>query len=327
MGFDKKYLLRIENISFIFHIIVYDIKLKKKILNLHHETYIMKSKLWLLFALITTLFWGVWGAFMEIPEKNGFPATLGYVVWSITMIFPSLIALKIINWKLETNYLAILFGLIIGTLGAGGQLILFHTLVIGPAYLVFPIISLSPVITIVLSSFFLKEKASKKSWIGIILALIAIPALSYQSPDSSHTFGTFWIFMATAVLFAWGGQAFFIKIANNHMKSESIFFYMMLTGIALAPIALLMTDFSQNINLGFNGPYLSALIQILNAIGALLLVYAFRYGKAIIVSPLINAGAPVITVILSLMIYATFPHWIILTGMITAIVAIYLMAE
>ena len=34
---------------------------------------------------------------------------------------------------------------------------------------------------------------------------------------------------------------------------------------------------------------------MLNAIGALTLVFAFRYGKAIIVSPLINAGAPLLT--------------------------------
>ena len=42
------------------------------------------------------------------------------------------------------------------------------------------------------------------------------------------------------------------------------------------------------------------MIQILNAVGALMIVYAFRYGKAIIVSPLTNAVAPVITIIISL---------------------------
>jgi hypothetical protein len=39
-----------------------------------------ENRLWLFYALITTLFWGVWGAFIEIPEKSGFPATLGYAV-------------------------------------------------------------------------------------------------------------------------------------------------------------------------------------------------------------------------------------------------------
>ena len=53
-----------------------------------------------------------------------------------------------------------------------------------------------------------------------------------------------------------------------------------------------MTDFSQPINYGRGGPWLAAATQILNAVGALTLVYAFRYGKAIVVSPLTNAGAP-----------------------------------
>ena len=34
------------------------------------------KKAWFAFALITTVFWGIWGAFIEIPEKAGFPATL-----------------------------------------------------------------------------------------------------------------------------------------------------------------------------------------------------------------------------------------------------------
>ena len=81
------------------------------------------------------------------------------------------------------------------------------------------------------------------------------------------------------------------------------------------------------INWGIKGPWLAAGIQILNSIGALFLVYAFRYGKAIIVSPLTNSGAPVITIILSLMIYGVFPHTIILIGMILAIIAIFLLAD
>src|SRR5690625_6616526 len=87
-----------------------------------------------------------------------------------------------------------------------------------------------------------------------------------------------------------------------------------------------MTDFSQEINWGFQGPYLAAMIQILNAIGALCLVYAYRYGKAIVVSPLTNAIAPVITIIISLIIYSVVPHTVTLIGMIVAITAVFLLA-
>lgn len=276
--------------------------------------------------MITTIFWGVWGALIEIPEKAGFPATLGYSVWALTMIPPALVALGIIKWKLEYDGRSILLGCIIGFLGAGGQLILFQALKTGPAYLVFPFISLSPVITILLSYFFLKERASMRGWIGIILALVAIPLLSYQDPSSSAGGGYLWIILSLLVFLAWGIQAYVMKFANETMKAESIFFYMMLTGLLLIPVALLMTDFSQSINWGFKGPYLTAMIQILNAIGALCLVYAFRFGKAMIVSPLTNAIAPVITIILSLIIYAVIPHPIILIGMVLALISIFLMA-
>jgi drug/metabolite transporter (DMT)-like permease len=286
----------------------------------------MKFKPWLIYAIITTVFWGVWGALIEIPEKAGFPATLGYSVWALTMIPPALVALKIINWKLEHDKKSILLGCLIGFTGAGGQLILFQALRTGPAYLVFPFISLSPVITILLSYFFLKERASKRGWLGIALALIAIPLLSYQSPSSGETTDYLWIILSLLVFLAWGVQAYIMRFANQSMKAESIFFYMMLTGILLIPFAVLMTDFSQEINWGFKGPYLTAIIQILNAVGALMIVYAFRYGKAIVVSPLTNAVAPVITIIISLSIYQVIPHPVIITGMFLALVSIFLLA-
>jgi drug/metabolite transporter (DMT)-like permease len=110
------------------------------------------------------------------------------------------------------------------------------------------------------------------------------------------------------------------------MQAESIFFYMMLTAVILAPVAVAMTDFSLEINWGFRGPWLAAIIQVLNAIGALTLVYALRYGKAIIVVPMTGL-APVITVVLSLIIYGVVPGGILLTGLIIASVAIILLAE
>ncbi len=286
----------------------------------------MKKRPWLLYALITTIFWGVWGALIEIPEKAGFPATLGYSVWALTMIPPSLIALKLVHWELERDARSIMLGSIIGFLGAGGQLILFETLRIGPAYLVFPFISLSPVVTIVLSYLFLKERTSMRGWFGILLALVAIPLLSYQPPENGPGRGYMWIVLALLVFLAWGIQAYVMKFANQTMKAESIFFYMMLTGLLLVPVALWMTDFSQPINWGWKGPYLTAAIQSLNAIGALMIVYAFRYGKAMIVSPLTNAGAPVITIILSLLIYQVIPHPITLAGMVFAVIAAVLLA-
>jgi uncharacterized membrane protein len=286
----------------------------------------LKKRPWLFFTIITTLFWGVWGAFIEIPQKAGFPATLGYSVWALTMVPCALVGLGIIKWKLEYDLRSIIYGSIVGLTGAGGQLMLFQALREGPAYIVFPVISLYPVVTVFLSAYFLKETTTKKHWIGIILALIALLLLSYVKPDSGIVSGYGWLLLSISVFFLWGIQGFYMKVANLKMKAESIFFYMMVTGLLMIPIALLMTDFSANINWGFKGPYLAALIQVLNAIGALTLVYAVRHGKAIIVVP-VTSLAPVITIILSLIIYGVLPHPIIIIGLVIAVIAIFLLAE
>ncbi len=282
---------------------------------------------WLIYALTTTLFWGIWGALIEMPGRAGFPPTLVYIIWSLTMIPCSIAALAVIKWKLEFDRKSIFYGMTIGLTGAGGQIVLFQALANGPAYLVFPIISLSPAVTVLLSVFFLKETTTKKHWVGIILALVAIVLMSFQKPDSNAISGYLWFIFAILVFLAWGIQAFFMKKANDHMRAENIFFYMTISGLILIPLAYSMTDMTSTINWGFRGPYLAALVSVLNSVGALTLVYAIRYGKVIIVAPLTNAVAPIITVVLSLLIYSVIPNPIIITGIVVALIAVYLMAE
>ena len=96
--------------------------------------------------------------------------------------------------------------------------------------------------------------------------------------------------------------------------------------LAATNVAIYMTDFQKTINWGPNGPWLAAPIQLLNSIGALTMVYAFRHGKVIIVSPMINALAPVITILLSLALYRVIPHRVVVAGMALAALAFYLMS-
>ncbi|MFN8135116.1 MAG: EamA family transporter [Bacteroidales bacterium] len=86
-----------------------------------------------------------------------------------------------------------------------------------------------------------------------------------------------------------------------------------------------MTDFSQSINWGLKGPYLAALVHILNSVGALTLVYALRYGKAIIVVPLTGL-APLITIVLSLVLYSVMPGPMLMIGLVFAVIAIFILS-
>ena len=280
---------------------------------------------WLLYALVTMLLWGVWGALAGLPGEHGVPETLNYVVWSLTMIPPAIFVMRRSTVPLKRDGRSIALGLAIGLLGAGGQLLLFYAVRIGPPYLIFPIISLSPALTIALSFAVLRERTGMLGVLGIVLALLSLPLFDYRAGDETAGYGV-WFALALAILGAWGLQAYFIKLANVTMDAASILFYMSLCGLLLVPVALAMTDFSQPINYGLDGPGLAAVIQVLNAIGALTLVFAFRYGKAIIVSPLVNAGAPLLTAIISLVLVGVMPGPVRIAGIALALLAALMLA-
>lgn len=286
----------------------------------------MQLKKWLIFAIITTLSWGLWGALTGLFADQSIPSTLVYAIWAVTMIPPCIIALKLVAWKLERDKRSITLGCIIGLLGSGGQMLLFHAVNVGPAYLIFPIVSLSPLITIALSFGLLRERTGKLGAAGIVLALIALPLFEYSPEGSGSTEGVLWFALALMVMAAWGLQAYFMKFSNETMSAESIFFYMTITALALIPVAYAMTDFSQAINMSMSVLSSTAGIQILNSIGALCLVYAFRYGKAIVVSPLTNAGAPLISAVLAIILMGVVPSDVKILGISLAILAAIILA-
>ncbi|MBS0581222.1 MAG: DMT family transporter [Proteobacteria bacterium] len=279
---------------------------------------------WLAYALVTTLMWGVWGAFTGVPSEHGFPDTLTYVVWALTMIAPAAWVSYRSGKPLQRDGRSLALGLAIGLLGAGGQILLFRAVTLGPTYLIFPIIALSPVITILLSFALLKERTGRLGAAGIVLAVLSLPLFDY-SPDGHAQAGS-WFLMALAIMVAWGLQAYFIKLANATMSAESIFAYMTLSGLVFIPIAWMLTDFSRPVNTGFYGPWLATGIQLLNAVGALLLVYAFRYGKAIVVSPLVNAGAPLLTSLIALGVAGALPGAYKLAGIVLALAGALLLS-
>lgn len=283
------------------------------------------GRAWLAYALVTVVLWGVWGAFSGLSPQRGFPETLVYCVWALTMIPPALVVLRQAGWALDRSPRAIAYGLAVGLLGAGGQMVLFYAVARGPAYLIFPIISLSPVVTIALSFVLMRERTGRLGALGIVLALLALPTFDF-APAGGGAASAAWLLPALVVMLCWGVQAYFMKAANHVMSAESIFVYMTVSGLVLLPVAWGMTDFSQAVNWGWDGPGLAAAIQVLNAIGALTLVFAFRYGKAIIVAPLANAGAPLATALLSLVVLGVVPGPLKALGIGLALVASLLLA-
>src|ERR687890_600109 len=143
----------------------------------------MTSRSWIPYAALLVVFWGVWGAFSSLPtDEYGYPDEMIYILWSVTMLIPAYFILRS-ERTFDQRPSAAIYGLLIGLTGAGGQLVLFKALTIGPAYLIFPIIALSPGITVLMATFLLREQLLGLTKIGIVLALIALGPL-FRSIDT-----------------------------------------------------------------------------------------------------------------------------------------------
>src|SRR3954470_3938872 len=282
-----------------------------------------QTRSWIFYATLLVLFWGVWGAFSALPAtKYGYPDEMIYSIWALTMIIPAAFILRGQRW--DRRPAATIYGLLIGLTGAGGQLILFQALTMGPAYLIFPIVSISPAITVVMAMVLLRERISTLAVVGLIAALAAIVLVSITSSDSDGSAGP-WLPLAILICVAWGVQAYFMrKTATIGVNEATTFGWMAISALILIPVALIMvgglpTDFP------WQAPALTAVTQVLNAVGALFLVMALSRGKATIVAPTTNALAPALTIVVSLIAYQTLPTPYGAVGIVLALVGSTLM--
>lgn len=262
---------------------------------------------WILYASLLVLFWGVWGAFSSEPNSRwDYPNEMIYIIWAFTMLIPMYFSMRGNKW--DRRPVAAMYGLIAGLTGAGGQLLLFQALANGPAYLVFPLVSLSPVITVLMAMVLLRERITPLAVVGVVAALVAIVLLSIPAGGGgdSNAHGP-WLLMAIVICIAWGVQAFCMrKAALVGVNDSTTFGWMTISGLLLVPVAFVMMGGFPS-DAPWQAPALTAVTQVLNAIGALFLVMAFSRGKASVVAPITNALAPVLTIVLSLAVYQTLP--------------------
>lgn len=164
---------------------------------------------WIFYATLLVIFWGVWGAFSALPATwYGYPDEMIYCIWALTMIIPAVFALR--GERFDRRPKAAVYGLLIGLTGAGGQLLLFQALTMGPAYLIFPIVSISPAITVLMAMVLLRERISGLAAVGLIAALAAIVLFSITGGESDVSSGP-WLPLAVLICVAWGVQAYFMR--------------------------------------------------------------------------------------------------------------------
>src|SRR5262249_21736675 len=148
-------------------------------------------------------------------------------------------AVALRSQRFDRRRLAAAYGLLNGVTGAGGQLLLFQALTMGPAYLIFPIVAVSPAVTVSLAIVFMRARITRIATVGLISGLVALVWLSITDGGSNSSRGP-WLLLAIAVCVVWGVQPYLMrKAATLGVNDATTFGWMAISGVLLIPVALI----------------------------------------------------------------------------------------
>jgi bacterial/archaeal transporter family protein len=137
---------------------------------------------WLLFATIALVLWGVTGVTQKL-STNRISSQLSFLWFACAMIFISaMLAFTVpIQWHLRPLILAL--SILGGVLNGLGALTSFAALESGgKASVVISLISLYPLLTVAVAVLFLHERLTTLQALGAVLAIVAAILLSIEAP-------------------------------------------------------------------------------------------------------------------------------------------------
>jgi transporter family protein len=135
---------------------------------------------WMIYALLTLAFWGVTGVTQKLAT-NSISVELS-LIWFSAAFLPIagvILLVQSLDWRISAGawFLAILGGALNG-LGVLTSFAAFRSG--GKASIVTPLIALFPVVTVALAVPILHEHITRREGLGIVLAVAAAFALSYE---------------------------------------------------------------------------------------------------------------------------------------------------
>lgn len=139
---------------------------------------------WLVFSLVALVFWGVFSAAQKVTT-NYISAEWAYAAFIVSSVFISLVFIGLGKVNFDFTRKTLLLGSVAGMLNGLGVLCSFAAYKAeGKASQVTTIAgALQPVFTIVLAIIFLSESIKYLELIGIVLAIVAALALSYEKKN------------------------------------------------------------------------------------------------------------------------------------------------
>jgi len=144
----------------------------------------MHFPLWLVFALITLLFFGLSGVTQKLAT-NEISMELSYFWFVLAMLLIGLgiVILVPLDWHLRAKVVTL--AVAGGFLNGLGAMTSFKALAVGgKASIVVPLCYLYPLVTISLALAFLHERLTRTGVAGIALALVAAVLLAQERPQA-----------------------------------------------------------------------------------------------------------------------------------------------
>lgn len=134
---------------------------------------------WLVYSILTLFLWGIWGATSKAisGDINAYTNQVLFGLGMIPLLFFVFLSPKLKGGKNRPR--GIFYAYLTGILGGVGNIAFFKSLMVGgKASVVVPATSLSPVVTVLMGYFMLKERLTGVQKIGFVLAMVAIYLLS-----------------------------------------------------------------------------------------------------------------------------------------------------
>jgi transporter family protein len=132
---------------------------------------------WLIFALASIFWWGLFGFLAKIGSDQVSPAQL-YLFFVIGMIPLVAVAMLRHRGKVETDKRGAGYGILNGVFSGLGLLAYYAAMEAGKASIVGPVTSLYPLVTVILALALLKERLNRVQKVGVGLAISSILILS-----------------------------------------------------------------------------------------------------------------------------------------------------
>ncbi len=278
---------------------------------------------WFVYATISMLIWAVWSLLSTLVSRDmsgvmiQIMSTAGLVPVAIALLFSPKVRKFTHLWK------GLLLASATGLMGGIGNILLYDALGHdGPASLVFPIISLAPLVPVVAAPFLFNERIRGIQALGIVAALVAIVLLNAtpSSPQEAGSgFRSTWMMytVASLVLF---GLTFLTQKGATYFISEELSTVAFTGSFIVLALVLSCTDTSLDWDIPVRAGWLSLVIGVLMGGGVLTMFAAYRNGKASIVTPY-SQLYPVITVLAAVPLFQESIDLLRGTGIVAAILA------